>query len=330
MSARPGPAVGTSADIRPLGGDEEVTAAAAIVAEAHRRLLTTAPFLPARSTEDYVGKVRWLTDHGTVLGLWRDGRLSAFLGGFLLDDFRNAGPAFFSPDWAHGAADPAASFADHRSLYRAIAPRWLEAGARIHALGAAASDAPALEALSLCGFGRIMVDAAAPTSEVAARVAGHPAPAGLSIRRAAAHDAEALAAMNARLAEHIADSPIFLPDARGDDADAWRSWFDEADAVAFLAEDDDGAVGYLKAQDPQLDVSDVVHDPSCLAINGMYCDPARRGRGVGTALVAALADHAATVGKLLISVDCETHNLEAFGFWTRLFTPVAWGLERRV
>ncbi len=74
MSARPGPAVGTSADIRPLGGDEEVTAAAAIVAEAHRRLLTTAPFLPARSTEDYVGKRLMSVDCEThnleAFGFW--------------------------------------------------------------------------------------------------------------------------------------------------------------------------------------------------------------------------------------------------------------------
>lgn len=319
-----------AAGIGALERDEDVAAAATIAARCHARLRAGAPHLPDRRPEDYVGKIRWLTDNGVVLGLWQDGRLSAFLGGFLIEDFRNAGPACFAPDWAHGAEAAEATFGSLRALYRAIAPRWIELGGRIHALGVRASEADAIEALSLCGFGRIMVDAAAPTSQVAARTAGHPAPADVSIRRAVADDAEALAAMNARLAEHIAASPILLPDARGEDADDWRSWFAAPDAVALVAEDDTGAIGYIKAQDPQLDVSDAVHDASCLAINGMYCEPARRGRGVGTALVSALADHAAAAGKELMSVDCETHNLEAFGFWTRLFTPVAWGFERRV
>ena len=31
-----------------------------------------------------------------------------------------------------------------------------------------------------------------------------------------------------------------------------------------------------------------------------------------------------------LSVDCETANPEAYGFWTRWFQPVAWALERRV
>jgi hypothetical protein len=32
----------------------------------------------------------------------------------------------------------------------------------------------------------------------------------------------------------------------------------------------------------------------------------------------------------VISVDCETTNLEAYGFWSRWFWPVSWSLERRV
>lgn len=324
---------GTTSAVRALTGDD-VAAAAEVVAACHARLADQAPHLPRRTADDYRGKLAWLVEHGRVQGRWRDGRLAAFLGGFRIEDFRHAGPGFFSPDWANGAADPARAFDDYRVLYRATAPQWIESGARLHALAVLASAAEAIEALSLTGFGRIVLDAAAPTADVAARTgAGRVADGvtdGVTTRRATVDDAEAIVAMEAQLAAHIGASPIFFPNPRGADAAWWRAWLAEPTSVAVLAEADGRPVGYVKAEDPQDDVSDVVHDPSCLAINGMYADPSVRGRGVGTALVRALADHAGATGKPLMSVDCETHNLEAFGFWTRYFTPVTWGFERRI
>lgn len=323
---------GATSAVRTLTGDD-VAAASEVVAACHARLVEQAPHLPRRTAEDYRGKLQWLVEHGLVLGLWREGRLAAFLGGIRIGDFRHAGPGWFSPDWANGAVDPAAAFDDYRGLYREIAPRWLDADARIHAVQVLASAAPVVEALSLTGFGRIVMDAAAPTAEVAAgsaRGAGAARAAGVVTRRATPDDAEAISAAEARLAEHIGASPVFFPDPRGHAADWWRAWLAEPTSVAVLAEVDGGPIGYLKAEDPQPDVADVVHDPSCLAINGMYCDASVRGRGVGTALLSALAGHAADAGKSLMSVDCETHNLEAYGFWSRFFTPVTWSFERRV
>lgn len=322
--------VSRGTDIRPIADRAAVAAAAEIVATGHRRLVDASPYLPRRTADDYRPKVGWLAEQGVVLGLWRDGRLTAFMGGVRFDDFRHEGPGWFSPDWANGAADPASAFDDYRALYREVAPLWVAGGARVHALALVASAAPAIEALSLTSFGRIVMDAAAPTTAVAERCAARPAAPGVAVRRAGPDDAPTLADLNTSLAEHIGASPIFFPDPRGDDADAWRTWLTEPDAVALLAESDGRTVGYIKAQDPEDDVSDTVHDPSCLAVNGMYCDPSVRGRGVGTTLVSALAAHASAAGKSLMSVDCETHNLEAYGFWTQFFAPVAWGFERRV
>ena len=89
-------------------------------------------------------------------------------------------------------------------------------------------------------------------------------------------------------------------------------------------------MGFIKAQEPQADVSHAVHGPATLAINGTYVKPGSRSAGVGTLLLASLAGHARATGREIISVDCETANLEAYGFWSRWFMPVSWGLERRV
>jgi GNAT superfamily N-acetyltransferase len=77
-------------------------------------------------------------------------------------------------------------------------------------------------------------------------------------------------------------------------------------------------------------VTFAVHDEQTLAIDGMFVESAIRGRGVGRALLAALAAHALEAGKSLMSVDCETTNPEAYAFWSARFRPVTWSFERRV
>ena len=89
-------------------------------------------------------------------------------------------------------------------------------------------------------------------------------------------------------------------------------------------------MGFIKAQEPQSDVTYTVHGNGTLAINGMYVDAEARRGGVASRLLSELIDHAAEAGKNIVSVDCETTNPEAYGFWSHWFTPVTWSLERRV
>ena len=203
------------------------------------------------------------------------GALAAFLGGFILEDFRNAGKGAFCPDWCHGAAGTRASLS-YRHLYRELADRWVERGARIHAAAAYDGDAAAMEAFSLTGFGCIVLDAAVDAAELAAGLSSdtttnpvpRPAGDGIAIRRAGVEDAAGLYELNARLAAHIGESPVFMPSTHGSTAEEWEAWFDETEAV----------------------------------VRGME----------------------------IVSVDCETTNIEAYAFWTRRFHPVTWSYERRV
>jgi GNAT superfamily N-acetyltransferase len=115
------------------------------------------------------------------------------------------------------------------------------------------------------------------------------------------------------------------------DAAQWRAWLSGDDAVAFIALDREGTpIGYIKAEAPQFDASYAVHGATSLAINGMYVSEAARGAGVGAGLAAALADSARESGKTMMSVDCETTDPEAYGFWRRWLFPLGWSLERRV
>jgi GNAT superfamily N-acetyltransferase len=316
-----------------LETDQNIRAATALSASAHERLLRSLPFLPARPESYFFPKLAWMRDNGKVMGLFEGERLAAFMGGFIIDDFRNAGPGAFCPDWSHGAAAAVDASRAYVGLYRALAPLWIAEGARLHALSLYSSEPHALEALSLTGFGRIVMDAARPTKEIAAALDARPSPihADVGIRVAGKADAPALAELDAVLAGHIAASPVLMPNTRGRDADEWREWLADPGAVAFIATGAGGeALGFIKAEPPQFDVSDSVHAETTLAIDGMLVLPGERSRGLGGKLLSALCAHASSAGKTMMSVDCETMNPEAYGFWSKWFRPVAWCMERRV
>jgi GNAT superfamily N-acetyltransferase len=320
----------TNAEIYRIGAQDDIEAAARLSAANHARLVASRPFLRERGSGHYLPKLQWMTENGMLFGLRREGRLSAFLGAFRLEDFRNEGPGCFSPDWCHGSDGSPYAFSDYRSLYRHAARIWLDAGLPIHCVALHPSEPEAMEALSLTGFGRIVLDAAVPSAELADALPRRESPSGITLRRAGPEDARSLASMNGILAGHIGASPVFMPRTRGESESGWREWFDEPEAAAFIAEGDEGAVGYIKAQAPQFDVSDAVHGDDTLAINGMVVSPARRGAGIGRALLRMAGGHALSAGKALMSVDCETTNLEAYSFWTSFFKPVTWSYERRI
>jgi GNAT superfamily N-acetyltransferase len=218
-----------------------------------------------------------------------------------------------------------------------LAEGWAGKGIRIHAAGLYATEAEALETFSLLGFGRIVMDAAAPVASILDAVPPQPYGPSLASRPSVAirpaeanRDLAALVWMNAALAAHIGAPPVFMPRTRGADGQEWEAWFREPEAVALIAEYGGEACGYIKAQAPQFDVSDAVRYQGVLGINGLYVDPACRGKGIATALLRGLAEYARVAGYGTVSVDCETTNPEAYRFWTRFFEPVGWSLERRI
>jgi ribosomal protein S18 acetylase RimI-like enzyme len=316
-----------------------VKAACVLALEGHRALRRQLRCLPVRTEAELLPKLEWMAANGRLYGLFEGSGLAAFLGGCPLGDFRNAGQAGYGPDWCSGMrADRvgAAGFRDWRLLYRSLAGHWHAQGWGIHAFGVHDSNPGLLEALQMSGFGRIMLDAARPLDELLRELpplgtdaSGGAGQAGLAIRRAQAADAGALAGLDDLLARHIGASPVLMPGTRGRDAGEGRDWLEGERALAFLAEAGGRAVGFIKAQEPQFDVSQAVHAPDSRGINGMVVMPEWRGRGIGGKLLSALCAELAGQGLRMLSVDCETLNPEAFDFWRRWFRPVSWGLERR-
>lgn len=305
--------------------------AAEIACSAHNGLTALYPWLPPRSAEDYVPRIEWMTREGRVYALSGGERLVAFLGWFPLENFRNAGPGALTPDWCLGVApgtEPEPGCRMLRDLLRTALGDIRDRGIFIHAAGVPAHCSDWLEAFGLTGYGRIVLDAARPGTELAGELSCGEG--SLTVRKARMEDAESLATLDRKLADHVAAPPVLMPDTRGSTAAEWDEWLADPDTVTLVAENESGALaGFIKAAEPQFDVTYTVHDPSTLAICGLWVEPDLRGSGIASRLLAALNREGLSRGKTMVSVDCETHNPEACGFWTRYFRPVCWSFERR-
>lgn len=314
--------------LREVTSHTEIASAAKLSTQSHGRLRSLFPFLPSRSEDDFMPRIEWVRRKGVIIGLFEAGELKAYLGAFPIDNLRNAGPGSFGPDWCHGATPGTDLTHTYRLLYRELAPQLISLGCLIHSFSFYASESEIINAMELTGFGCIVMDAARATKELLIELPSDPVE--IEIVRARPQDAVELSRLDFDLAAHIAKTPVLMPNPRSKGSSEWADWLLESSHIAFLSRQGNRVTGFIKAEEPQYDVSYAVHGESTLAINGMYVEADFRCTGVGKFLLASLVREAAAVGKEIVSVDCETTNLEAYAFWTRWFEPVAWGLERRV
>jgi ribosomal protein S18 acetylase RimI-like enzyme len=321
--------------IETISNDSDVRECASIAFTQHISARQELAFLPSRDIESYAGKLAWLAREGRLYAARAEpgGPVDAYLGWFALEEFRNIGRAALTPDWGLGTVGlPSQSFGRSparaaRELLRVALADMDVGGLRVHGIGVPSSRPELLEALSLTAYGRIVLDAAAPAAVLARRLS--PARGSVGVSRATDADAAALARLDASLARHIGSSPVMMPGAHGTDEDGWVEWLHGPDARAFVARVAGEAIGFIKTDEPGFDVSEAVHGEETAAICGLYVDPVSRRAGVARALLAELVSDAVERGKMLVSVDCETHNPEALGFWMRWFSPVSWSFERR-
>jgi ribosomal protein S18 acetylase RimI-like enzyme len=220
----------------------------------------------------------------------------------------------------HGSTDPELI----RDLYAAIAPAWLEAGARLH-LALVPAPAGMIDPWYRLGFAQMQMNAMRPSG--AEPVAP---PEGIAIRFGGPDDLERVAEFQGRLIwEQQALSPTFTglepPPWETLLAD-WQETFIDPSDTLFLAERDGELVGHslLYRPDPALGTpADAIRLATIAVV------PHQRGRGIGLALSLQAISWAAGAGYPAITVDWRVANLLASRFWpARGFRPTFLRMSR--
>lgn len=296
-------------EIQPFA-DEHVDAAAALLAERHRRHREAEPLLP--EIDDFPAQVEeaWSRDESSGAAAIRDGTPVGYLIGAPRPD-----PIWGANLWVELAGHAVQEPEVVRDLYAAAAERWIAEGRTRHYALVPATDADLVDAWFRLGFG---AQHALGIREVPAEVP--PSPDGMTIRAGGPDDMRT--GLGAALNEHQALSPVFSPFEVPADDDVVTEWNDDlADEKAgnFVAELGGRPVSVF--QTAPIEYSGLhsgLARPARACILGYAATlPEARGAGTGVALTDACFAWAREQGYETIVVDWRETNLFSSRFWPR-------------
>ena len=224
-------------EVRPFG-EEDLAAAAALLADRHRRHRAAEQLLPAafEHPEAALAEIEalWNAPGSTGAAGVRDGRLVGYLLGAPRDEAvwgRNA--------WVEPAGHAAAEAEDVRDLYAAVAQAWVDEERTRHFALVPATDAALVDAWFRLSFGQQQVHATREVDAGASRPAG--------VRRAEPRDVDALVELEPVLPAVQDRAPAFAFRLAPDDPAEVRADIEQEvanpDVGIFVAEAEGGIVG---------------------------------------------------------------------------------------
>ncbi len=260
-------------------------------------------------------------ERGNALAAERDGCLAGYMAWLYFDFHRE--PSAFCPTVGH-AALPGGEEGVYRALYMEASRRWVADGKFNHLWMTYHDDIVLKDALYELGFGAHVIDACRRVEPPVEKSNGP-----FRITEAGEGDADALLRLAGETSAYYLDAPLFLRRKRfspGDIRDILQNH------RVLLAWDGGRLIGALDfTLNPGFDCEQLTGGLSALITGiGAYVDPAYRGKGAGSQLVARMFQICAEIGKPWAHVCYESANPFASGFWPRTFRPAIRSVRRTI
>jgi GNAT superfamily N-acetyltransferase len=310
--------VSPPARIEPFA-EGHLPSAAAVLAGRHDRHRQANPFLAPGSALAFLQST-WNLPGASGAAVVRDGQVVAFTVAQVADR-----PHFGRSAWIGHAGHAAEDGELLRDVYAAAAEGWVAQGAERHYVLVPAFD-EALAPWYRLGFAHMHVEALRPVRDETPQ-----APQGVALRLATRADLEAAEEIDFEIVRIQSASPSF---ARLDlNRDARRvEWLEmdlREEGLAYLVAEERGNVlGHTVIYRPE-PVLGLPADAAYLASTAVL--ETERGRGIGAALVAAIARRAAELGYGHLYTNWRMTNLSASRFWpARGFAPIYHRMQRAI
>lgn len=303
--------------------EDHLEEAAALVTTGYRALRRHVPLMPPRfeQVESVLQPLRGLAGQAPGVAAIQGGRLTGFLLGWLLPDFRGK-RSTYCPEWAH-AAETEDRQRIYREMYARLSAQWVAAGYVAHIVTSLAHDRTALEAWHWLGFGLTAVDAIRDLTPVPSSTAD------VAIRRAGRHDVAVAMAFDEALHQHLAAAPVFFSEEHHSQ-EFHERWLADPGNVLWLAYQGDEAVGCMGLGPANPEACYFINDERTASILTAYTKEEMRSGGIGSALLNHSLTWARTAGYERCAVDFESPNIPGARFWLRHFQPVCYSLIRHI
>lgn len=287
---------------------------------------TEREYFPALPADPDWPDLRYFAENGMGIAALEDGQLIGFLCG--TEPFEHAfrstdAVGVFSPMGANGAL-PEHDGECYARMYQAAGEKWARAGAASHAICLYAHDTAAQRKMFEYGFGLRSLDGIRDMSEPEA--VDFPGYLFSELPKAEWHK---LLPLDHMLDTHMAASPCFILRPSRSEA-SFEEQAEEDGSRFFVArvEETREIVAFLKAaHDGETFVCEI---PRYLHVNGAFCLPSHRGKGIYTALLRFAIRELQRDGITRLGVDFESINPTAHRFWRKHFGIYTHSVTRRI
>ena len=280
--------------------------------------------VPALPHIDSVPDLSQFAENGLGVAALEDGMVTGFL--CAVGPFNNAfrstdAIGVFSPMGAHGVIGEN-RMRTYALMYSAAGERWVDAGASSHGICLYAHDSEAKEQFFRYGFGMRCVDAVRNMDEVDAVFIE-----GYECSELGSDELLELLPLEHMLDAHMKASPTFIlrPSAT---CESFLKRTESSESLFFAAKKDREVVAYIRAErGGETFICDM---PGYMHINGAFCLPEHRGKGLNQTLLRLLVHKLKCQGYTRMGVDFESINPVAYGFWLKHFSAYTHSAVRRI
>ena len=227
----------------------------------------------------------------------------------------------FSPMGANGAigGDRAKVYA---RMYQQAGEKWAHAGATSHAVSLYAHDKEVQGQFFRYGFGMRCVDAIREMDEIDSALCE-----GYEFTELTSAELLQVLPLDHMLDAHMATSPTFIL-RPSDTPESFVRRSERSQSIFFVAKTNNQVVAYLRAE--LAGETFIRNVPGYLHINGAFCLPEHRGKGLSQQLLHVLVKKLRAQGYTRLGVDFESINPIADRFWLKHFEPYTSSVVRRI
>ncbi|RPI86384.1 MAG: GNAT family N-acetyltransferase [Chloroflexi bacterium] len=304
---------------------KHIQEAAEIFTKSFKRQREATPVLPERMEDVLLisGAIDKRLQSTSGVAAIENERLVGYLTWFILDDFRGSPrKAAYVPVWACGAVEERKREI-LRGLYRYASGLWTQEGCQTHAVTILAYDETAAYAWFWNGFGLAVVDAIRGMDEIPLEK-----PTGFIIRKATENDIAELVLIEREHWHHYEKPPVLMFANTGRNSAEFSEFLSQEVNSIWIAASGSELTSYMVFESSSEGATPVVGSETTIAITGAFTKPEFRGKGAAPALLNASLQEYRQKGYTRCSVDFESFNPEAAGFWTKYFQPVCYSVMR--
>ena len=298
-----------------------VTEAKALVMANYEEERIHVPTLPPI---DEIPELPEFADNGLSVAAFEGNRLVGFLCGAGV--WENAWDIpgvnhVFSP-MGGNAAVPKNRAKIYAAMYQAVSKKWANAGAASHGISLYAHDKEVQEQLFRYGFGMRCIDAIRRVEDIDILTLD-----GYRFLEPEPDEVLEILPLENMLKAGFAESPTFMYKEPGDEK-GFMEAFHDCNSIYTVAKYEGKIIAFIRAErDGETFIKDL---PGYIHINGVYCLPEHRGKGINQSLLCLLVQNLRRLGYTHLGVDYESINPFAYGFWQKHFTSYTHSVVRRI